>query len=152
MRTLSRSAPPSRKLGQQTGRTFVVTGANSGIGLEVARRQVYRNTKQANLLFARELHRRSTNAGSRSARSPCTRKPARPTCSPASSNGPVVPWSPLRALDPSTPSGAFVGPARFGQFRGRPQLLDVYASAGNPATAAHLWKLTEHALGKPLPV
>src|SRR3990170_3393184 len=26
-----------RQLGQQTGRTFVVTGANSGIGLEVAR-------------------------------------------------------------------------------------------------------------------
>src|ERR1700754_3379156 len=31
----------------------------------------------------------------------------------------------LRALDPSTPSGAFVGPARFGQRRGRPELLEI---------------------------
>ena len=37
---------------------------------------------------------------------------------------------------PATPSGAFVGPARFGQFRGPPELLDVYASAKDPATAA----------------
>jgi hypothetical protein len=49
------------------------------------------------------------------------------------------------------PSGAFVGAARFGQFRGRPQLLDVYASAKDPATAARLWEFTEHALGRPLP-
>jgi hypothetical protein len=60
--------------------------------------------------------------------------------------------STLRALDPSTPSGAFVGPARFGQLRGRPQLLDVYPSAKDPATAARLWELTEQALGTPLPV
>jgi NAD(P)-dependent dehydrogenase (short-subunit alcohol dehydrogenase family) len=33
--------PP--RLGQQTGRTFVVTGANSGIGLEVARELVERD-------------------------------------------------------------------------------------------------------------
>jgi hypothetical protein len=64
-------------------------------------------------------------------------------------------WSPLatlRALDPSTPSGAFVGPAKFGQLRGRPELLDVYASANDPATAARLWKLTEEALGNPVPL
>ena len=58
----------------------------------------------------------------------------------------------LRALDLSTPSGAFVGPARLGQFRGRPELLEVYDSAKNPATAARLWQLTEQALGHPLPV
>ena len=58
----------------------------------------------------------------------------------------------LRALDQSTPSGAFVGPARFGQLRGRPELLEVYDSARSPATAARLWELTEQALGEPLAV
>jgi hypothetical protein len=58
----------------------------------------------------------------------------------------------LRAIDHSTPSGAFVGPARFAQFRGPPELLDVYASAKHPATAARLWELTEQVLGRPLPV
>jgi len=60
--------------------------------------------------------------------------------------------STLRALDGATPSGAFVGPARLGQHRGPPELLDVYASAANPATAARLWALTEQALGRRLPV
>jgi hypothetical protein len=58
--------------------------------------------------------------------------------------------STLRALDDGTPSGAFVGPARLGQLRGRPELLDVYASARDPATSARLWELTESALGRPL--
>ena len=53
----------------------------------------------------------------------------------------------VRALDESTPSGAFVGPARFRQLRGRPELLEVYDSAKSPATAARLWELTEAALG-----
>jgi hypothetical protein len=57
----------------------------------------------------------------------------------------------VRALDGGTPSGAFVGPARFGQLRGPPQLLEVYDSSSSPAAAARLWKLTEEALGEPLP-
>jgi len=56
----------------------------------------------------------------------------------------------LRALDQSTPSGAFVGPARFGQLRGQPELLEVYDSGKSPGTAARLWELTEQALGEPL--
>jgi hypothetical protein len=59
--------------------------------------------------------------------------------------------STLKALKPNTPSGAFVGPAGFAQLRGRPELLDVYPSARNPATAARLWELTDQALGRPLP-
>ena len=40
-------------------------------------------------------------------------------------------------------------PRQFGQLRGRPELLDVYPSARDPATAARLWELTEQALGGP---
>jgi NAD(P)-dependent dehydrogenase (short-subunit alcohol dehydrogenase family) len=136
-------------------------------------RQVYRDTKQANLLFAQELHRRCRRAGS-----PVSAVAVHPGASATNlfarqlergGRGLLAPvsklvttvllqsaaagaLSTLRALDPSTPSGAFVGPARFGQFRGRPELLDLYASAKDPATAARLWQLTEHALGGPLPV
>jgi NAD(P)-dependent dehydrogenase (short-subunit alcohol dehydrogenase family) len=136
-------------------------------------RQVYRNSKQANLLFAQELHRRFARAGS-----PVSAVAVHPGASATNlfarqleraGRGLLVgvsklvttvllqsaaagALSTLRALDPSTPSGAFVGPARFAQLRGRPELLDVYASAKDPATAARLWELTEYALGRPLPV
>jgi NAD(P)-dependent dehydrogenase (short-subunit alcohol dehydrogenase family) len=135
-------------------------------------RQVYRNTKQANLLFAQELHRRGRKVGS-----PVSAVAVHPGASatnlfarqleqaghgllarvskrvtslvlqPAAAG--ALPT--LRALDRGTPSGAFVGPARLGQFRGPPELLDVYASAKNPATAARLWELTEQILDRPLP-
>jgi hypothetical protein len=77
----------STQLGLQTGRTFIVTGANGGIGFEAAR------------------------ALSRVAPTSCWR------CA--------------------------IGP---------PELLDVYASAKDPATAARLWELTEQVVGRPLPV
>jgi NAD(P)-dependent dehydrogenase (short-subunit alcohol dehydrogenase family) len=136
-------------------------------------RQVYRNTKQANLLFAQELHRRCRRAGSRvsavavhpgaSATDLFARqleRAGRGLLAPVSKvvtgvllqSAAAGALSTLRALDHSTPSGAFVGPAGFGQFRGRPELLGVYASAKDPATAARLWELTERALGRPLPV
>lgn len=135
-------------------------------------KQVYRNTKQANLLFARELHRRSTAAGS-----PVSVVAVHPGAAatnllarqldhagrhrlatlstavtmlllPSPTAGAR---STLRALDPSTPNGAFVSPARLGGFRGPPVLREIYASAADPATSARLWTLTEQLLGKPLP-
>jgi NAD(P)-dependent dehydrogenase (short-subunit alcohol dehydrogenase family) len=136
-------------------------------------RQVYRNTKQANLLFALELHRRCARAGSpvsavavhpgavatnlfarQLERAGRARLAAASTVvtrvllrSPAAGAQPT-----LRALDQSTPSGAFVAPGGLGQLRGGPELADVYASARDPATAARLWQLTEQVLGRPLPV
>ena len=136
-------------------------------------RQVYRNTKQANLLFAQELHRRSTTAGSPvsavaahpgavatnlfarqlqragSDRLAAISKVVTSVVLPSAAAGAQ---STLRALEDSTPSGAFVAPSGFAQLRGRPELVGVYASAKDPATAARLWELTEQVLGRPLPV
>jgi len=136
-------------------------------------KQVYRNTKQANLLFAQELHRRCARAGSpvsavavhpgasgtnlfarqleRAGRDQLARvsKVVTSVLLPSTAAGARAT---LRAVDESTPSGAFVGPARLGQLRGPPEFLDVYASAKDPATAARLWELTEQALERSFPV
>ena len=135
--------------------------------------QVYRNTKQANLLFAQELHRRCGKAGSpvsavavhpgAAATNLFARQLERAGRDRLASVSTLVTRvllpsaaagarATLRALDASTPSGAFVGPSGLGQFRGPPELLDVYASAKDPATATRLWELTEQVLGRPLPV
>jgi NAD(P)-dependent dehydrogenase (short-subunit alcohol dehydrogenase family) len=134
---------------------------------------VYSNTKQANLLFAQELHRRAIAAGSpvsavachpgvsdtelfsRQLRerkvgflNPVAKVVMRLTLQSAAAG--ALPT--LRALHHSTPSGAFVGPAALGQVRGKPELLDVYSTGSDPAVAARLWELTEQILGEPLPV
>jgi len=135
--------------------------------------KVYANTKQANLLFAQELHRRAAAAGS-----PVSAVACHPGVSWTNlftrqlreeGKGWLVPGAllvrpfvfqsaeagaqpTLRALDPSTPSGAFVGPKHLGQVRGRPELLDVYSTGSDPAVAAHLWELTADVLGAPLPL
>ena len=135
--------------------------------------RVYSNTKQANLLFAQELHRRAGRAAS-----PVSAVAVHPGVSATNllgrqlrqrGLGVLVPVADgvmrlalqsaaagalptLRALDYSTPSGAFVGPAGLGQVRGAPELLEVYTTGRDPATAARLWELTEQLLGEPLPV
>jgi protochlorophyllide reductase len=138
-----------------------------------AAQQVYGNSKQANLLFAQELHRRATAAGSpvsavavhpgvsstnlfprlladygKGFLAPVARLVSKPLLqSPEAGALPT-----LRALDHSTPSGAFVGPAHLGQMRGRPELLEVYPTGADRAAAERLWTLTEDILGEPLPV
>jgi len=136
-------------------------------------KQVYRNTKQANLLFAQELHRRCASAGSRVTavavhpgavatnlfarqleragrdRLAAVSKVVTKVLLPSAAAGALAT---LRALDDGTPSGAFVAPSGLAQLRGQPELRDVYASAKDPATAARLWALTEQALGRPLPI
>jgi len=132
-----------------------------------APQKVYSNTKQANLLFAQELHRRVGD------RVPTTA--AHPGVSWTNlfmrqlrdeGRGYLVP--PMRVLGPvllqsaragaaptlmalEAPSGSFVGPKGLNQARGKPHLLDVYTTGSDPATAARLWELTEEVLGIPLP-
>jgi len=134
---------------------------------------VYANTKQANLLFAQELHRRSMRAGT-----PVSSVAAHPGVSATNlfarqlrerRLGVLVPVADrvmrlalqssaagalptLRALDHSTPSGALVAPASLGQTRGRPELVDVFSTGSDEVAAARLWELTEELLGAPLPV
>ena len=135
--------------------------------------RVYSTTKQANLLFALELSRRASRAGS-----PVSAVAVHPGVSntdlfvrhlPGGRRSPLVPvvrlvgslvlqssdagaLPTLRGLDHSTPSGAFVGPGGLGQLRGRPVLVDLPSTAEDPATAERLWELTEQVLDTPLPV
>ncbi|HEY6891594.1 MAG TPA: SDR family NAD(P)-dependent oxidoreductase [Solirubrobacter sp.] len=136
-------------------------------------RQVYRDSKQANLLFAQELHRRCQAAGS-----PVSAVAVHPGASATNlfarqlaqaghdrlaalskiatavvlQSAAAGALSTLRALDARTPSGAFIGPSALGQSRGRPKLLTVYPSGADSATAAWLWTLTEEILRRRLPV
>jgi NAD(P)-dependent dehydrogenase (short-subunit alcohol dehydrogenase family) len=128
---------------------------------------VYSNTKQANLLFAQELHRRVGERVPTVAAHPgVSWTNLFPRQLKDEGRGYLVP--PMRLLGPvvlqsakagaaptlmalDAPSGSFVGPKGFNQARGKPHLLEVYRTGSDPATAARLWQLTEEVLGIPLP-
>lgn len=136
-------------------------------------KQAYRNSKQANLLFALQLHRRCAAAGSpvsavgvhpgavgtnlfarqldRAGR-PRLAAVSKAVTSVLLASAAAGARSTLLALDDRTPSGAFVAPSGVAQLRGQPKVTEVYASAKDPAAAARLWELTEQVLGRPLPV
>jgi len=135
-------------------------------------KQAYRDSKQANLLYAQELHRRCASAAS-----PVSVVAAHPGAvatnlfarqldragrprlaavsnlatsvllpSAAAGAGCV-----LMALDSSTPSGTFIAPSGRAQLRGRPKPAEIYPCCRNLATGERLWHLTEQVLDVALP-
>lgn len=134
-------------------------------------KQAYRNSKQANLLFALELHRRSSKSGSkvnavaahpgavatnllahqldRAGRAglAAISKVATSVLLPSAEAGARV----IRvALDDQTPSGSFVAPSGLGQLRGQPKITAAYPSSNDQLTGERVWQLTEQVLGKPV--
>jgi NAD(P)-dependent dehydrogenase (short-subunit alcohol dehydrogenase family) len=132
--------------------------------------QVYANSKQANLLFAQELARRSKDAVHVIACHPGVSATelfsrqlvdnghgwlvplARPVARVAMQSATAGALPTVRAaVDPEVANGAFVGPRRWGQLRGAPELLDVYSTGADRAVAENLWSRTEEILGLTLP-
>lgn len=129
---------------------------------------VYACTKQANLLWSQELHRRSRTV-TVTACHPGVSNTALFARQQVDSGHPrLAPFARgfgavffrsaqagaepiLRALAPQTPSGAFVGPRLLRQVRGRAQVLQVYPGSADPGTGARLWELTEQILQCRLP-
>jgi len=126
---------------------------------------VYANTKQANLLFAQELHRRAVAAGA-----PVASIAAHPGISATNLTknqlkgrkisfvapvldgvakvvlqGSAAGATPAirAATDETVASGSFVGPDSLRQSRGAPEVIGVYKTGRDAATAAELWTLSQ---------
>lgn len=136
--------------------------------------QSYGESKLANLLFALELDRRATAAGSG-----VVSVAAHPgyastnlTKTGMSVRGVSLPgigihqiskvigqpashgaWPLLMAsTDPSLSGGEYVGPGALGGWRGRPKLVGMSRTARDPELAADLWAASETAAGSPFAV
>jgi NAD(P)-dependent dehydrogenase (short-subunit alcohol dehydrogenase family) len=162
--TISSLASRGGKLGASTTREDLVDPT------PYRPNRVYSNTKQANLLFSQELHRRLTAAGS-----PVRSIAAHPGVSATElfsrqlreqRLGFVVPIAQrvimpvffqsqaagalptLRALcDPAVESGAFVGPTTLRGSRGNPEIIPVFKPGTDVDAAEHLWDLSEDITG-----
>ena len=137
--------------------------------------KVYSNTKQANLLFTRETHRRltatgspmravavhpgvsTTNLFSRQLREqgfawfvPFAEHVIQPIGFQSAAMG-ALPT--LRAVtDADVPSGQLVGPTFMRGWRGKPGVIDVFKVGVDGATGRRLWELTEEIVGEPFPI
>lgn len=133
---------------------------------------VYSNTKQANLLFAEELHRRvrargldvtvvaahpgvsATELFARQLRDngkgmlvPIVRPVMRLVLQSAAAGAAPT----LRALsDPSLRGGELIGPVHLGQSRGSPRILELFPQGADATAAARLFELTEEIIGTPI--
>jgi NAD(P)-dependent dehydrogenase (short-subunit alcohol dehydrogenase family) len=123
----------------------------------------YNQSKFANAVFGRELHRRLTDAGS-----PVRSVLAHPgyTATNLQTTAPIGLWrvvlgrigNPLlaqtptqgalsqlyAATDPSVEGGQFIGPAGLAELRGRPTRVQLSPAADDAETGSRLWELSEH--------
>jgi len=126
---------------------------------------VYSNTKQANLLFSQELHRRSAASGAAVAsiaahpgvsatnltsnqlkgRKISFLTPVVDGLAKVFLQGSAAGATPAirAATDETVASGSFVGPDALGQSRGAPEVISVYKTGRDAATAAELWSLSQ---------
>ncbi|MER7843778.1 oxidoreductase [Kitasatospora sp. NPDC096077] len=124
----------------------------------------YNQSKLANALFGRELHRRLVAAGS-PVRSVLAHPGFAATNIPAGSVGVVklllgrllLPLAQpaargalpqlFAATDPEALGGQFIGPAGLGELRGAPTVVRPAARALDPEAARRLWELSERLTG-----
>jgi NAD(P)-dependent dehydrogenase (short-subunit alcohol dehydrogenase family) len=123
----------------------------------------YNQSKFANCVFGRELHRRLTAVGS-----PVRSLLAHPgyTATNLQTSAPVGLWrvvlgrmgNPLfaqtaadgalpqlyAATDPNAKSGQFIGPDGLAELRGGPTRVQLSPAAADAETGRRLWKLSEH--------